>query len=42
METAMRCTKALIYKDNLEHNIKSIKALLKPDVKMCVAVKADG
>ena len=38
----MRCTKALIFKENLEHNIKSIKALLKPDVKMCVAVKADG
>lgn len=38
----MRCTKALIYKDNLEHNIKSIQTLLKPNVKMCVALKADG
>ncbi|MGP1459347.1 MAG: alanine racemase [Treponema sp.] len=38
----MRCTKALIYKENLEHNIKSIRSLLKPNVKMCVALKADG
>ena len=38
----MRCTKALIYKDNLEHNIKSIQTLLKPNVKICVALKADG
>jgi len=38
----MRCTKALIYKDNLEHNIKSIQTLLKPNVKMCVALKADA
>ena len=38
----MRCTRALIYKDNIEHNIKSVQAFLEPGVKMCAAVKADG
>ena len=35
-------TKALIFKDNLRHNIKSIKNHIGQNVKMCVAVKADG
>ncbi|MCQ2586069.1 MAG: alanine racemase [Treponema sp.] len=35
-------TRAVIYKKNLENNISEIKKLLKPETKMCVAVKADG
>lgn len=38
----MRCTKALIFKENLKHNILAVKKLLKPDTKICCAVKADG
>ncbi len=38
----MRLTFAEIYIKNLEHNIKSIKNFIKPGVKMCVSVKADG
>ncbi len=41
-EDSMRCTRALIYKDNIEHNIKAVQALLEPGVKICAAVKADG
>ena len=37
-----RCTKAVIYKDNLEYNLKQIRKYVKKDVKLCVAVKADG
>ena len=37
-----RCTKAVIYKDNLEYNLKQIRKYVKNDVKLCVAVKADG
>lgn len=37
-----RCTKAIIYKDNLKHNIKQIRKYINPNVKMCIAVKADG
>ena len=37
-----RCTKATIYKDNLKHNLEQIRNYVKPDVKICVAVKADG
>ena len=37
-----RCTKAVIYKDNLEYNLKQIRNYVKKDVKLCVAVKADG
>ena len=37
-----RCTKATIYKDNLEYNLNQIKKYVKKDVKLCVAVKADG
>ena len=37
-----RCTKATIYKDNLEYNLKQIRKYVKKNVKLCVAVKADG
>ncbi len=37
-----RCTKAVLYKDNLEYNLKQIRNYVKKDVKLCVAVKADG
>ena len=37
-----RCTKAVIYKSNLEYNLKQIRKYVKKDVKLCVAVKADG
>ena len=37
-----RSTKATIYKDNLEYNLKQIRNYVKKDVKLCVAVKADG
>lgn len=37
-----RCTKAVIYKENLKNNIKQIRNYVNPDVKICVAVKADG
>ena len=37
-----RCTKAILYKDNLEYNLKQIRKYVKKDVKLCVAVKADG
>ena len=35
-------TRAIIYRKNIKHNISEIKKLLKPETKMCVAVKADG
>ena len=38
----MRATKAIIYSDNLRHNIREIKKNLKNGVKLCCAVKADG
>lgn len=37
-----RCTKAIIYKDNLKHNLEQIKKITKPNTKICIAVKADG
>ena len=37
-----RCTKATIYKENLKYNLQQIRNYVKPDVKICVAVKADG
>ena len=37
-----RCTKAIIYKDNLEYNIKQILKVLAPGTKLCIAVKADS
>lgn len=38
----MRCTKAIIHIDYLKQNISNIKALLKPETKMCIAVKANA
>lgn len=38
----MRATIAKIYIDNLRHNLKSIRARISKDSKMCVAVKADA
>ncbi len=38
----MRCTKAIIYKENLINNINEIKKNLNSGVKLCCAVKADG
>lgn len=39
----MRSTHALIYQDNLRHNIEVIRSFIKnPATKLCVAVKADG
>ena len=37
-----RCTKAVLYRDNLEYNLNQIRKYVKPEVKLCVAVKADG
>ena len=37
-----RCTKAVIYKDNLEYNLTQIRKYVNKNVKLCVAVKADG
>lgn len=38
----MKTTVAKIYINNFKHNINQIKSLLKPNVKICVAVKADA
>lgn len=37
-----RCTRAIIYKDNLKYNLEQIKKYINPDTKICVAVKADS
>lgn len=37
-----RCTKAIIYKKNLEHNIKQIRHFVNSDTQLCIAVKADS
>ena len=38
----MRTTKAILHLGNLKSNVASIKKLLKNNVKMCVAIKADA
>ena len=38
----MRTTKAIIHLGNLKSNVASIKKLMKNNVKMCVAIKADA
>jgi len=38
----MRCTKALVSRENLEFNYRNIKAMTAPGTKICVAVKADA
>ena len=37
-----RCTKAILYKDNLKYNLEQIKKYVGSNTKICVAVKADG
>lgn len=37
-----RCTKAILYKENLRHNLEQIRKNVSPNTKICVAVKADG
>jgi len=37
-----RCTKAVIYKDNLTYNLQQIKNYVGQNTKICVAVKADS
>lgn len=37
-----RATKAVLYKSNLEYNLNQIKNRVGPDVKICIAVKADA
>ena len=37
-----RCTKAILYQDNLRYNLNNIKKYIGNNVKMCVAVKADA
>ncbi len=37
-----RCTKAVLYKENLIYNFNQIKKITGPDTKICFAVKADG
>jgi len=39
----MRSTRALIYRDNLKHNLGVIRSFIQnPQTKLCIAVKADG
>lgn len=38
----MRATRAIIHLDNLQYNIKQIKEKLKPNVQICLPVKADA
>lgn len=38
----MRGTKAIIHLDYLKHNINAIRTFTKPNVKMCIPVKADA
>ena len=37
-----RCSKAIIYTENLKNNIAEIKKCLSPETKLCIAVKADS
>jgi len=37
-----RCTKAILYKNNLKYNLEQIRKYIEPETKICVAVKADG
>ena len=37
-----RCTRAIIYRDNLKYNLEQIKKYIGNNTKICVAVKADG
>ncbi len=37
-----RATRALIFRDNIKFNIKTIRGMIKPGTMICAAVKADG
>lgn len=37
-----RCTKAIIYADNLKYNLENIRKYVNKDTKICLAVKADS
>lgn len=37
-----RCTRAILYKENLKYNIEQIRKYIKAETKICMAVKADG
>ena len=37
-----RCSKAIIYTENLKNNIVEIKKCISPQTKLCIAVKADS
>ena len=37
-----RCTRAVLYEKNLNHNLAQIRKIIEKNVKICVAVKADG
>lgn len=37
-----RCTRAIIYKDNLKYNLEQIRKYIEPNTKICVAIKADA
>ena len=41
-ECTMRSTRAVVYKNNLIHNLSVVKSFIKSDVKICAAVKANG
>ncbi len=38
----MRATQAVVHLENLRHNIRALKRLAGPDIRMCLAVKADA
>ncbi len=38
----MRATQAHIHLGNLRHNIEQVRTFLRPEVKLCIPVKADG
>ncbi len=38
----MRCTKAVIYSENLRYNLQQIRNHVRPQTEICVAVKADS
>lgn len=37
-----RCTRAIIYKDNLKYNLEQIRKYIESNTKICVAIKADA
>lgn len=38
----IRCTRAILYKDNLKYNLQAIRNYVEPSTKLCLAVKADA